>query len=104
MEKKMILVLKELASSVSAVRAFQRDPESYLNGYPKLTQDERALLLEGDSGKVSAHVTGKVNAVTTIVVIILAPEAAGDQGDAMRQANHQDFWGHVAVRSDTLAA
>ena len=100
----MIDVLQELASSVSAVRAFQCDRESYLDSHPDLTQEERALLLEGDSGKVSAHVTGKVNANTTIVVIILAPEASGDRGDTVRKANHQDFWGHVAARSETLAA
>ena len=100
----MLGILQDLASSIAAVRAFQRDPEGYLNSYPDLTLEERALLLEGDSGKVSAHVTGKVNANTTIVVIILAPEAAGDRGDTVRQANHHDFWGHVAARSDTLAA
>lgn len=100
----MIDVLQDLASSVSAVRAFQRDPEGYLSHYPSLTQAERALLLEGDSGEVSDYVTGKVNANTTIVVIVLAPEASGDRGDAARQASHQDFWGHVAARSNTLAA
>lgn len=100
----MIDVLKDLASSVTAVQAFRRDAEGFLDGYPDLSADERQMLLDGDSGKVSAYVTGKVNANTTIVVIILSPEAAGDATDTSRRADHRDFWGHVASRSEVLAA
>lgn len=102
----MIEILKDLATSFSAVRDFRRDPQGYLDRYPDLTADERALLLEGDSGKVSGYVSGKVNADTTVVVIILpGPSLEACDGETgMSRGHHSNFWNHVSQRSAVLAA
>lgn len=102
----MIEILKDLATSFSAVHDFRQDPEAYLDRYPDLTAQERELLLEGDSGKVSGYVSGKVNADTTIVVIILPGptlEACDGESDQAR-VRHANFWNHVTHRSSSLAA
>lgn len=101
----MIEILKDLATSFSAVRDFHRNPHEYLDRYPDLTAQERSLLLEGDSGKVSGYVSGKVNADTTIVVIILGPQLeARDGNNDPARVLHSNFWDHVNRRSSELAA
>ncbi|MEQ9258714.1 MAG: hypothetical protein RIG84_06425 [Roseovarius sp.] len=100
----MINVLKDLASSLTAVREFRKDPDAFLDRYPTLSAEERSLLLEGDSRKVSGYVSGKVNADTTIVVIVLAPSVSNEMTCASRQSSHRNFWDHVSQRSQVLAA
>lgn len=102
----MIEILKNLATSFEAVRDFRKDPQAYLDRYPDLTAQERDLLLEGDSGKVSGYVSGKVNATTTIVVIIL-PAPSLEMRDGAKdpaRTSHSNFWDHVSQRSSELAA
>ncbi len=104
----MIDVLNDLATNLASVRAFRANPEAYLDRFADLTSEERQLMLDGDSGKVSGYLSGKANAETTIVVIILAAPEASRNGDvdarAFHEARHVDFWNHVDQRSDVLAA
>lgn len=101
----MLEVLNDLAENFASIRAFRENPEAYMDRFDGLTSQERQLLLEGDSGKVSEHVSGKANIETVIVVIIVAAAQAGDlEGGSFGESRHGDFWSHVNQRSEVLAA
>jgi len=100
----MLKILKMFAEDLTSVREFQKDPQGFLDRYPELDDTERKILLEGDSRKASAYISGKVNADTTIVVIVLAPSISGEMTRASSQTGHRLFWDHVTQRSSDLAA
>ncbi len=100
----MLNVLMDLAENLSSVREFRKDPHAFLDAYPDLTGKEREMLLEGDSRKVGSYVSGKVNAETTIVVILIAPAANNYATTSVSPDGHRNFWDHVSERSNVLAA
>ena len=100
----MLEILKMFAENLTTIREFQKDPHGFLDRYPDLDKTEREILLEGDSRKASAYISGKINADTTIVVIVLAPSISGELTRASSQTGHQRFWDHVSQRSSDLAA